>query len=157
MVRDEARRLDARIPLYRMMTLDRVSWEARWNARVSSGLIMVVACIALALAMFGLAALTAHNVAQRTREIGIRMALGARSGEVMRLVLRRASFQVTMGLLAGVGGAWIWDRVFGPAGMTAISNIVMVSTVVMIVAVGACIWPALQAARLNPLDTLRHE
>jgi putative ABC transport system permease protein len=156
-VRDEARRLDARVPLYRVMTLDQVNWETRWNGRVAQGIITVVASIALILAMFGLAALTAHNVAQRRREIGIRMALGARGGEVIRLVLRRASFQVTTGLLAGIGGAWMWDRVFGPAGMSAIGNIAIVSAVVMIVAVAACIWPALQAARLNPLDTLRHE
>ncbi len=155
--RDEARQLDSRMPLYRMMTLDRVNWEARWNGRVSQGLITVVAAIALVLAMFGLAALTAHNVAERTREIGIRIALGAPRGNVMRLVLRRASSQVAIGLLAGIVGAKIWDRLFGPGGMSAIGNLAMVCGLMMAVAFAACIWPARQAARLSPLDTLRHE
>ena len=157
LLRNEVRQVDARVPLYRVMPLDQVNWEAQWNGRVSGGLILVIAFIALGLATFGLAALTAHAVAQRTREIGIRMALGARRGEVMRLVLRRAASQVAVGLIAGAIGAKIWERLFASPGLSSVANLLTVAVVITLVALAACVWPARQAARLDPLRALRHQ
>jgi len=136
-VREAARQIDPNVPLYRVMTLEDANWEARWNARVSAGIISTLAFIALALATVGLAALTAHAVAQRSRELGIRLALGAERKEVVLLVLRRVLVQVAVGLIFGAIGAKAWERIF--------------------VTVGVSAWPAARAARIDPLLMLRDQ
>ena len=77
-VREEVRRLDPEIPVDALMTVQDANWQSRWNSRVSTGIITTIALIALVLATVGLASLTAYAVAQRSRELGIRLALGAR-------------------------------------------------------------------------------
>jgi putative ABC transport system permease protein len=154
-VREIARQIDPNVPLYRVMTLERASWEGRWNARVSAGIISTLAFIALALATVGLAALTAHAVAQRSRELGIRLALGAARREVVLLVLRRVLLQVTVGLIFGAIGAKGWERLFGGAGVTTMATLGIVSLLVVCVTMGVSAWPAARAARIDPLLMLR--
>jgi len=154
-VREEIRRLDPAVPVSRMMTLDEANWEGRWNARVSAGLITTIAFIALCLAAVGLAALTAHTVAQRSRELGIRLALGARPGQVLALVLRGVAAQVAIGLFMGILGAIAWERLFTTNRLTAVGNLATVSVLVAAVTLAFAAWPARRAARLDPLTTLR--
>jgi hypothetical protein len=156
-VREIARQLDPDVPLYKVMTLEDANWEARWNARVSAGIISTLAVIALALATVGLAALTAHAVAQRSRELGIRLALGAERKEVVLLVLRRVLVQVAVGLLFGAIGAKAWERLFGDGGLTGAANLAMVSVLVVLVTVSVSAWPAARAARIDPLLMLRDQ
>jgi putative ABC transport system permease protein len=156
-LREELRALDADLPLYRTMTLEQVNWESGWNPRVSAGLIMTIACIALGLSTVGLCAMTAHAAAQRTREIGIRIALGAARWQVMMLVLRRALAQVAMGFTAGLAFTLVWVRFLGPDTMTSPANLMMVAGILTVVAMGACLWPARRAARLDPATVLRSQ
>jgi ABC-type antimicrobial peptide transport system permease subunit len=109
----------------------------------------------------GLYAVTAYSVTQRTQEIGVRMALGAQSGEIQWLVLRRALVQLVIGLPIGMAGAigvgqllqslLIATAPWDPATLGSIT-IVLVGVAVM-----ACLWPARRAARLNPVVALRYD
>jgi putative ABC transport system permease protein len=150
-VRDEVRKLDPEIPVNALVTLEGANWQARWNSRVSSGIITTIALIALALATIGLAALTAHAVAQRSHELGIRLALGATPPGMVLLVLRRVLFQVLVGVAVGSIGAKAWDPGIS-AGDLAGAALVAVVVIVMVSS-----WPAARAGRIDPLRMLRHE
>jgi predicted permease len=161
-LRERVRALDRDLPLFRTMSMERVVRDAGWNPRVSSGLINSISTIALVLAVVGLYGVTAHAVAARAREIGVRVALGARPRDVRWLVLRRALAQLAIGLPLGVAFTALWNRAF-----VAVSNdvdvsrylLVLLAVVLTITTVGivACLLPAQRAARLDPLVTLRQE
>lgn len=150
-IRDEVRRLDAEVPVNGLMTLEDASWRVRYASRVSSGIITTIALIALALATVGLASLTAYAVAQRSRELGIRLALGATPPGMVLLVLRRVILQVAV----GVGVGWIAAKAWDPN--TAAADIARASLVVGVVIVTVSAWPAARAGRIDPLQMLRDQ
>ena len=94
------------------MTLDDALQQVRWLGQVSSLLLYGVGASALALALVGLYAVTAHAVRQRRREIGIRMAVGARAVHVLRLILVPTARTVGLGLLIGTACTAAFDRLF---------------------------------------------
>ena len=161
LVRDEARAIDPHVPLYRLRTLAVAVVDATWNARVSEYLALSVTILCLVLAMVGLSSVTTHGVSLRTREIGVRMALGARSFQVVALVLRGVRLPLVLGLLLGVAGALAWDRAFA-SGLANdyIANpralLILASLMASVVAL-ACFFPVLKATRMNPVAALRHE
>ncbi|MGH9466817.1 MAG: FtsX-like permease family protein, partial [Terriglobales bacterium] len=117
--------------------------------------------LALLLAAIGLYGLLAEEVGQRTREIGIRMALGAQRRRVLRMVAGRGALMTAIGLALGAGGAWALTRylrslLFGvqPGDPTTLA---MVAVVLLAVALAACILPARRAARVDPLIALRQD
>jgi predicted permease len=157
-LRASVRALDPGLPLYRVMTLDRARAEALWMGRVSSAIITTIACIALLLAAVGLGAVTAHAAAQRTAEIGIRIALGARRGQLIWMVLRRSLFHVTAGLALGIPLTFVWERLFvGPGSLTTAPILLFVIGVFAGVAALASLVPARRAIRLDPAAALRQE
>lgn len=161
-VRERARTLDRDLPLFRTMSMERVVRDAAWNPRVSAGLINSISTIALILAVVGLYGVTAHTVAARAREIGVRVALGARPRDVRWLVLRRALVQLAVGLPLGVALTAVWNRAFIVESNDADVNrylvvIGIVALTITVVGLVACLVPAQRAARLDPLLTLRHE
>ena len=130
----------------------------------------IFAVIALVLSAVGLYALTAYSVTQRTRELGLRVALGAQPGQVQWLVLRQTLTLLAIGLPIGLAGAfgvgWLLERV--PEVLDTLPLLVqtrpfdpvtLVSVVGVLVgaAVLACLRPARRAARLDPMVALRHE
>jgi len=149
MVRESVKTLDPGVALSRVMTLADVTWNARWNPRVAAGIVVSLTLIALLLATIGLAALTAYAVAERSRELGIRLAIGATGASVVRLMLKRVAWQALVGVAAGSVLAKAWDPTVASYTVAAASMLV----VAVVLATSAL--PAARAARIDPLAMLR--
>jgi putative ABC transport system permease protein len=153
--------IDPNLPLYRVRTMQQVAYEAEWNGRVSNRFVITLGLLALSLSIVGLYAVTAHAVAQRRQEIGLRMALGARSADVRRLILRRAIFQVALGLVAGTAGAIAWDALFFSGRVdvrfAAPGVLIPIAALLVLVTAVACVVPLRRAIRLDPSTALRHD
>jgi len=105
MLREEIRVIDPNLALYNFLTMEGRLAQARWPFRVFGSMFTIFAIIALVLSAVGLYAVTAYSVTERTPEIGVRMALGARPRDIWWLVARRAGVQLVIGLGVGIVGA----------------------------------------------------
>lgn len=129
--------------------------------RFQSLLLGLFALVALVLASVGIYGVMAYSVAQRTNEIGIRMALGAQKSDVMKLVLRQGLNLTLTGVVIGLAGSLALTRVlkaylFGIS-TTDLTTFLGVSLLLTLVALAACLVPALRAMRVNPMEALRHD
>jgi predicted permease len=161
LLRQEIAAMDPDVPVTNIRTFDEVLAQSRWPQRVFGTMFSIFAVIALVLAAVGLYGITAYSVAQRTQEIGIRMALGAERAQVRWLVLRRGIFQLASGLALGLAGALGAGRLLqallvGTEPADAVT-LVSISLILTAVAVTACVWPARRAAQLDPVKALRYE
>jgi len=158
-LRDELRAIDPNLPLYRAMTLARAIEEAEWNGRVSGRLLLSITFLLLSLSVVGLYAVTAHAVGQRTQEIGIRVALGARPLHVRWFVARHALLQVVLGLVIGTLFTLAWDVVFFSGRVdlrfASLGNLFPVASLLSLAVLIACIVPVRRATRLDPVAALR--
>jgi putative ABC transport system permease protein len=160
-LKDAVYAIDPDLPLYRVQSMNELIWQARWNGRISRQMIYALSLIAMALAVIGLYAVTMHAVAQRTQEIGVRMALGARPRQIVALVGRRASGQLGFGLAAGAICTRLWEG-FIPSGDATIratdpTTMALVAATLIVVSAAACIAPVRRAVRLDPVQAIRHE
>ena len=149
------------VPVTNIQTMDDILARNRWPQRTFGTMFVIFAVIAIVLAAVGLYSVTAYSVAQRTQEIGIRMALGAERKQVLWLILRRGIIQLAIGLTLGLAGALGVGRLLqgllvGTEPADAVT-LVLVSLVLVTVAMMACIWPARRATRLDPVKALRYE
>jgi putative ABC transport system permease protein len=159
-MREAVRSLDPQLPL-NFRTLDQVFSSSLDQRRFSLVIFGVFGTVALLLAAMGIYGVTSYTVAQRTQEIGIRIALGARMGDVLKLVLRNGMSLVMIGAVVGVLGALATTRVmssllFGVA-PTDLVTFIAVVVVLLIVALVACYIPARRATKVDPLVALRYE
>jgi ABC-type antimicrobial peptide transport system permease subunit len=161
LLREEVRKVDPDLPGYYVMPMDDIVAMARWPQRVFGAMFGLLAGIALVLASVGLYAVTAHGVVQRTQEIGIRVALGARPSQVVWMFVKRTFAQLLIGVFVGLAGAVAVGRLLGdfliqtaPTDPIALG---LVSLLLIIVALAASVWPARRAARVNPVVALRFE
>jgi putative ABC transport system permease protein len=155
-MREAARALDPDLPFFDVQTVDEWLAFLRWPERVFGTMFTIFACIGLITAALGLYAVTAYSVRQRTQEIGVRLALGARAPRVWWLVLRRVLAQIAIGLAVGLPGAFIVGRLpwMGSANP---GILLLVAMVVIVVAGVAAFLPARRATRMDPLIALRYE
>jgi putative ABC transport system permease protein len=162
-LREEVRAIDADLPLFGIRTMDQQLAQQRWPFRVFGTMFAVFALMALALSAVGLYAVTAYAVAQRTQEIGIRMALGAQGGQVSWLFLRRSFVQLAVGLALGIAGAFGVGQLFASTQLLVQSSgrdpvtIGGIAFLLAGVAVAASVLPAQRATRLDPLVALRRD
>jgi len=158
-MREEVRALDPDLPLFGIEPLDVAVDRAR--DPIVAGWFAVLALISLVVAAVGLYAVAAHGVAQRTQEIGVRMALGARAGQIVWLFLRRTCVLLAVGIACGLAGAlWIGQLLqFFIAQTSARDPITLVLVVVLLTVVAgvASVLPARRAARVDPAIALRAE
>ena len=160
-VRQAVARVDDQIPLTRIRTLDEIAHQATARPRFRAVLVMAFAGLALLLAVVGVFGILAYSVQQRTREFGIRIALGAVSGNVVWLVLREVLMLVGLGVAIGLPAALALTRVLAsqlyniaPGDPLVIS--LAVSGIAATAAVSAYI-PARRATRVDPVTALRYE
>jgi predicted permease len=160
-LRAEVAKVDADLPVYRVRTMAQVVRDAQWNGRLSAGLLLMLTFIAAALATVGLYAVTAHGVAQRAQEIGVRMALGAQPRQIIRLIGRRVAAQVTIGFGAGIACIRIWEATLGSGARNARASdppsLLVVAAILAVLAILACIVPARRAMRTDPLVAIRQD
>jgi ABC-type antimicrobial peptide transport system permease subunit len=152
---------DPRLPISFIETLDSLVTDSAANQIALAKLSTFFAGLALLLASVGLYGVISYSVARRTREIGVRMALGARRGDVLQLVLRESMLLVTIGLVAGIPLALASTRVlhgflFGLKSTDPLSLIAVIVLLGMVAAVAGFI-PARRAAKIEPMVALRYE
>jgi len=160
-VRHEVLAIDKDQPIYNIKTMEDVVINSVGSRRVSVLLFSVFASIALVLAALGIYGVMAYSVAQRTHEIGVRLALGAQVSDILRLVIRQGMTLALIGVGAGLVGALFLTRVMRSLlfGVSATDPFIFALVAVLfgIVALAACYIPARRATRIDPMIALRHE
>jgi putative ABC transport system permease protein len=153
--------IDPDLPIYFVKTLQERIDENAWFYRVFGVLFMVMGGVALVLAAVGLYGVMAFNVSRRTREMGVRMALGAQPADVVRLIVRQGMIQLAAGLLLGVGLAYLLGRLLKIIlfEVSAVDPLVYGATVAVLVlaSAAASLIPARRATRVDPMVALRYE
>ena len=163
LLRSAVQELDAELPLFDVKALPAALERSRWFLRVFGSLFLVFAIVGLLMASVGIYAVVAQTTARRTREIGIRMALGATGSGILRLVLRRGVAQLGVGMALGLAGAAGGIRLLAQAellpGISPNDPWVFSAITVVLLTVGllACWIPARRALRVAPTEALRTE
>jgi putative ABC transport system permease protein len=160
-IRREVRALDPNLPLLSVKTMEERIGDAMWRTRVSAWLLSAFAGLALLLTAVGIFGVMAQTVAQRTSEIGIRMALGARQRDVLRLVLGRAALVtgigLVVGLLAALGLTRVLTTLLYQVTPTDPATLAFVAVALGSVALLACYVPARRAMKVDAVKALRSE
>jgi predicted permease len=160
-VRQTVRDLDMNLPVTRVSTQIKQTSETLTQERSFAGLVSFFGGLALLLASIGLYGVMAYSVTQRQHEMGIRMAVGARAIDVLKLVIRNGATLALIGITLGLSGAFAATRLiksllFGVTATDA-TTFVVVSALIFVVAVLACYIPARRAAKVDPMEALRYE
>jgi putative ABC transport system permease protein len=160
-VRSQVQSLDTNLALTQIQTIEEVIGQGLWAPRMGAALLAVFGGLALILAIIGVYGVLSYSVNQQTREIGIRMAMGAQTGRVLRLVVGQGMRLAGAGLVLGLLVAFAAMRVLGSLlfGVSAHDPLTFgaVSLVLAIAAVLACYIPARRATKVDPIIALRYE
>jgi predicted permease len=160
-VREQVRALDRDLPVFGERTMSQVAAESMSQRRFAMQLVGLFGILALLLAAVGIYGVIAYSVTQRTREIGIRVALGASRSEILRWVLKQGMILTMAGVVIGLVGAVALTRLlrsllFG-VGPTDLVTYGVLAALLTIVALLACYIPARRATKVDPLIALRYE
>jgi predicted permease len=160
-VRRQLRALDPTLPAYDVRTMAEVRHFTTWPNRLYSGVFGSFAAVAVLLAAIGVYGVMAYAVSQRAREIGIRMALGARGGDVLRMIVRQGARLAAAGVALGVGLALVVSRALSGVlyGVSAYDPLAFLAIPLLLAAVAVLAsWlPARRATRVDPVVVLRAE
>jgi putative ABC transport system permease protein len=160
-IQAQVRELDRNLPVYKIASMEQLLADSLARRRLSMLLLAILAGFALLLSAVGIYGVVAYSVRQRTAEIGIRMALGAESGNVRRMVLRQALRPVLAGIALGLVAAAATTRVLSSllyqVSATDPLTFLVVPCILLLAAVSAIYIPARRATRIDPTDALRYE
>jgi putative ABC transport system permease protein len=160
-VRGEVQQLDRNLPLTGVFTLNEIFDQSLWAPRMGASLLAVFAGLSLVLAVIGIYGVMAYSVSQRTRELGIRMALGAGRNDVVRLVvlqgLRLTITGVIIGLAVSLAVTRLVSTLLFNVSPTDLVTFIAVPTLLALAALGASYLPARRATRIDPMIALRYE
>ena len=155
------REVDKDQPVYQVQTMDELIRDSVGTRRFALTILILFAALMLVLAVSGIYGVISYSVTQRTQEIGIRMALGARVPHVLRLVLGQFLRLTVVGVALGLAGAYLLTRLMTSLlfGVTAtdLTTFVLVAIGLSLVALVACLIPARRATKVDPLVALRYE
>ncbi len=153
--------VDKSLPVYDVRTMNDFLQQSLWALRTANAVVAVVGLLALLMAAVGVYGVISYGVTQRTREIGVRMALGAQPGDVLRMVIREGMLLAGVGIVTGICGALALTRFLQsllfeikPTDPTAFGSVVIL---LIVVALAACYIPARRAMRIEPMEALRYE
>lgn len=155
------RRVEKHAPVYGVTTLENRLGDFLTERRFQSSLLIAFSVIALLMAAIGIYGLTHYSIATRTREIGIRIATGAKARDIFGMIIREGLQLSLMGLVLGIAGA-LWLGQAGSSllfGVTATdpSTFITVSLLLMAAAIAACYFPARRAMKIEPVAALRQD
>jgi len=160
-IRSTVQSMDPALPIVQLRTMESVFGDSVSRQRFLSQLLDIFAAVALVLAAIGTYGVLSYLVTERQREIGIRVALGASTAGIVRLVLRQGLSLSAMGIAGGVVGALALARLTGSllfgVSPTDPTTYVAVGAVILLVALLACLIPAQRAIRVDPLVAIRNE
>jgi putative ABC transport system permease protein len=162
-LRDEVRQLDSEQPVYNMRTMNEIVAIATAQQRFQAVLSSLFATIALLLVAIGIYSVVAYMVKQRRREIGVRMAVGASTRNILRMVILHGMRNVLLGLVLGLVASVALTRLIGSSvfGLTTTATDLRIYVVVALILVGvaviACYLPAWRATKIDPSLALRSE
>ena len=160
-VRQAVKEIDPRMPLYKVMTIEQHLTWAFWAQNMAAALATAFGLLALALAAVGLYGVVSYTVARRTKEIGIRVALGAQARDILRIVLSQGMGLTLVGLAAGLVAALFLARQLASLlyGLSPgdPATYILVALVLACVALFACLVPARRATKVDPMIALRYE
>jgi len=161
-VRRVVQTLDPELPVYGVRTMEQLIQNSRGvsTRRLTAGLLTSFAAVALLLATIGLYGVISYGVAQRTREIGVRMALGARPSDILRLVLKNGLRLTFLGIGFGLVGTLGVSHLISSLlfGTSATDSLTLIGASVFLTGVAsiACYIPARRAAKVDPIEALRY-
>lgn len=160
-IRNAVLQLDRDQPVSQISTMNEIVETSEGQLRLMMRLLGVFAAVALGLALLGLYGVISYAVVRRTREIGIRRALGAQSSDLIYLLLRRAFILVGSGVVLGLGAAVLVTRLLQDflfqVGPTDPPTFVATAATFALIAIGASLIPALRATEIEPLIAIRTE
>jgi putative ABC transport system permease protein len=160
-ISEQVHAIDKTLPIFRVESLEGIVDAAIAAPRMNARLIGAVGVIAVLLALGGTYGVVSYAMSRRTREIGVRLALGATPHDVMRLLIGRGAAATAVGAIAGAGAALVLMRLLGSMlfGVTAHDPMVFAAAplALMVVALAACALPAWRATRIDPVTILRAE